>query len=108
MPYFLFHTKEAPLILNVYSTIQCIVHCWSHSPSTECSRNVPKPEGLGSLLHTLSFWINCEMCVCSQTPDDVTKMGVAAYNAECRKIVMRYSREWEVSVVYTVSVGHVV
>ena len=29
------------------------------------------------------------MCVCSQTPDDVTKMGVAAYNAECRKIVMR-------------------
>jgi len=35
------------------------------------------------------------MCVCSQTPDDVTKMGVAAYNAECRKIVMRYSREWE-------------
>ena len=23
-------------------------------------------------------------------------MGVAAYNAECRKIVMRYSKEWEV------------
>jgi len=47
------------------------------------------------------------MCVCSQTPDDVTKMGVAAYNAECRKIVMRYSREWEVSVVYAVGVGHI-
>ena len=34
------------------------------------------------------------MCA-PQGPDDVKKMGVAAYNAECRKIVMRYSREWE-------------
>ena len=33
-----------------------------------------------------------------QGPEDVEKMGVAAYNAECRKIVMRYSQEWEVSV----------
>ena len=23
-------------------------------------------------------------------------MGVASYNAECRKIVMRYSQQWEV------------
>ncbi|XP_064473466.1 isoleucine--tRNA ligase, cytoplasmic-like [Ornithodoros turicata] len=28
-------------------------------------------------------------------PEDVKKMGIAAYNAECRKIVMRYSSEWE-------------
>lgn len=28
-------------------------------------------------------------------PDDVAKMGIPAYNAECRKIVMRYSKEWE-------------
>jgi isoleucyl-tRNA synthetase len=27
--------------------------------------------------------------------EDVEKMGVANYNAECRKIVMRYSSEWE-------------
>lgn len=27
--------------------------------------------------------------------DDVLKMGVAAYNQECRAIVMRYSGEWE-------------
>lgn len=27
-------------------------------------------------------------------PEDVEKMGIAAYNAECRKIVMRYSSEW--------------
>ena len=28
-------------------------------------------------------------------PQDVLKMGVDAYNNECRKIVMRYSNEWE-------------
>ena len=34
----------------------------------------------------------------SQGPEDVMKMGIENYNAECRKIVMRYSEEWEVSV----------
>jgi len=29
-------------------------------------------------------------------PQDVDKMGIDNYNAECRKIVMRYSHEWEV------------
>ena len=29
-------------------------------------------------------------------PDDVMKMGIDKYNAECRKIVMRYAREWEI------------
>lgn len=29
-------------------------------------------------------------------PEDVAKMGVAAYNKECRAIVMRYASEWEV------------
>ncbi|XP_065830323.1 isoleucine--tRNA ligase, cytoplasmic-like [Oscarella lobularis] len=28
-------------------------------------------------------------------PDDVKKMGIEKYNSECRKIVMRYSKEWE-------------
>ncbi|CAG9854391.1 unnamed protein product [Phyllotreta striolata] len=28
-------------------------------------------------------------------PDDVMRMGIAKYNEECRKIVMRYSDEWE-------------
>mmetsp|Transcript_28893 Transcript_28893/g.40602 ORF Transcript_28893/g.40602 Transcript_28893/m.40602 type:complete len:1110 (-) Transcript_28893:233-3562(-) len=27
--------------------------------------------------------------------DDVAKMGIARYNAECRAIVQRYSKEWE-------------
>uniref|UniRef100_A0A8C6U210 Isoleucine--tRNA ligase, cytoplasmic n=1 Tax=Neogobius melanostomus TaxID=47308 RepID=A0A8C6U210_9GOBI len=29
-------------------------------------------------------------------PEDVAKMGIAEYNNQCRKIVMRYSNEWEV------------
>jgi isoleucyl-tRNA synthetase len=28
-------------------------------------------------------------------PDDIAKMGIAAYNKECRNIVMRYAAEWE-------------
>ena len=35
--------------------------------------------------------------VVSKSPEDVEKMGVAVYNDECRKIVMRYSQQWEVS-----------
>ncbi len=31
-------------------------------------------------------------------PEDVARMGIDAYNAECRKIVMRYSKEWESTV----------
>lgn len=28
-------------------------------------------------------------------PEDVAKMGIDKYNAECRKIVMRYAGDWE-------------
>lgn len=31
-------------------------------------------------------------------PDDVAALGIANYNAECRKIVMRYANEWEETV----------
>ena len=31
-------------------------------------------------------------------PEDVLKMGIDKYNAECRAIVMRYSHEWEATV----------
>ncbi|XP_067109037.1 isoleucine--tRNA ligase, cytoplasmic [Osmerus mordax] len=31
-------------------------------------------------------------------PEDVAKMGIAEYNNQCRKIVMRYAGEWETSV----------
>lgn len=31
-------------------------------------------------------------------PDDVMAMGIDKYNAACREIVMRYSKEWESTV----------
>ncbi|XP_057312856.1 isoleucine--tRNA ligase, cytoplasmic-like [Hydractinia symbiolongicarpus] len=31
-------------------------------------------------------------------PDDVAKIGIAAYNKECRAIVSRYAKEWEIIV----------
>ncbi|XP_071568513.1 isoleucine--tRNA ligase, cytoplasmic [Temnothorax nylanderi] len=31
-------------------------------------------------------------------PDDVARMGIAAYNRECRNIVMRYAEEWQMIV----------
>lgn len=34
-------------------------------------------------------------------PQDVAKMGIAAYNAECRAIVMTYAKEWESTVTRT-------
>ena len=33
-----------------------------------------------------------------QGKDDVMKMGIEKYNAECRAIVMRYSSEWRKTV----------
>jgi isoleucyl-tRNA synthetase len=33
-----------------------------------------------------------------KTRDDVLAMGIDKYNEECRSIVMRYSKEWEVTV----------
>eukprot|EP00002_Diphylleia_rotans_P038380 TRINITY_DN871_c0_g2_i3.p1 TRINITY_DN871_c0_g2~~TRINITY_DN871_c0_g2_i3.p1 ORF type:complete len:1086 (-),score=232.87 TRINITY_DN871_c0_g2_i3:2461-5718(-) len=33
-----------------------------------------------------------------KSSEDVEKMGISAYNAECRAIVMRYSSEWEKTV----------
>jgi isoleucyl-tRNA synthetase len=33
-----------------------------------------------------------------RTKEDVMKIGVAAYNNECRSIVQRYTKEWEATV----------
>ncbi|VDN40087.1 unnamed protein product, partial [Dibothriocephalus latus] len=34
-------------------------------------------------------------------PHDVEAMGIAAYNDKCREIVMRYSEQWKVNLVYS-------
>ncbi len=46
--------------------------------------------------HGLPVEYEIDKTIGIKSPEDVQKMGVAAYNAECRKIVMRYSKEWEV------------
>lgn len=40
-------------------------------------------------------------------PDDVAKMGIEKYNNECRKIVMRYSKDWEVNIRYTIKANDI-
>ncbi|CAF5162983.1 unnamed protein product, partial [Rotaria magnacalcarata] len=42
----------------------------------------------------LSF-IVIRLSWCTSGPEDVAKMGSATYNNLCRRIVMRYSQEWE-------------
>lgn len=46
--------------------------------------------------HGLPVEYEIDKTIGIKSPDDVKRMGVAAYNAECRKIVMRYAKEWEV------------
>jgi len=48
--------------------------------------------------HGLPVEYEIDKTIGIKSPEDVLKMGVRAYNAECRKIVMRYSKEWEVGV----------
>ena len=40
-----------------------------------------------------------------QSPDDVKKMGIDKYNAECRKIVMRYAEQWKARACEDVAFG---
>lgn len=40
-------------------------------------------------------WWSSDATVLLKGPDDVKKMGIDKYNAECRKIVMRYSEQWK-------------
>ena len=45
--------------------------------------------------HGLPIEFEIDKSLGIKTPDDVKKIGIANYNDECRKIVMRYSEEWE-------------
>ena len=46
--------------------------------------------------HGLPVEYEIDKTIGIKSPEDVLKIGMRAYNAECRKIVMRYSKEWEV------------
>merc|ERR1719370_441966 len=71
-------------------TIKDIITRWMHQHGYHVERR------FGWDTHGLPVEYEIDKMLGIKGPDDVAKMGIAAYNAECRKIVMRYSKEWEV------------
>lgn len=53
------------------------------------------PRRFGWDCHGLPIEFEIEKQLGLKSKDDVLKFGIANYNAECRKIVMRYAKEWE-------------
>jgi len=53
------------------------------------------PRAFGWDCHGLPIEYEIDQRLGITSAEDVERMGVAAYNAECRAIVMRYSGEWE-------------
>lgn len=53
------------------------------------------PRRFGWDCHGLPIEFEIEKQLGIKSKDDVLKFGIANYNAECRKIVMRYAKEWE-------------
>eukprot|EP00731_Ephydatia_muelleri_P007312 Em0003g1560a len=70
-------------------TIKDIVTRYAHQSGFHVERR------FGWDCHGLPVEYEIDKTLDIKGPEDVAKMGVAAYNAECRKIVMRYSKEWE-------------
>lgn len=52
------------------------------------------PRRFGWDCHGLPIEFEIEKQLGIKTKQDVMKFGIANYNAECRKIVMRYAKEW--------------
>lgn len=53
------------------------------------------PRRFGWDCHGLPIEFEIEKQLGIKSSADVMKLGIANYNAECRKIVMRYAKEWE-------------
>lgn len=53
------------------------------------------PRRFGWDCHGLPIEFEIEKQLGIKSKDDVLKLGIKNYNAECRKIVMRYAKEWE-------------
>ncbi|XP_062589375.1 LOW QUALITY PROTEIN: isoleucine--tRNA ligase, cytoplasmic-like [Saccostrea cucullata] len=70
-------------------TIKDVVTRWAHQTGYHVERR------FGWDCHGLPVEYEIDKTLGIKGPEDVEKMGIAAYNAECRKIVMRYSTEWE-------------
>ncbi|XP_074594988.1 isoleucyl-tRNA synthetase [Brevipalpus obovatus] len=69
-------------------TIKDIVTRWAHQSGFHVERR------FGWDCHGLPVEYEIDKQFKIKGPEDVMKMGVAKYNAECRAIVMKYSNEW--------------
>ena len=70
-------------------TIKDIIPRWMHQHGFHVERR------FGWDTHGLPVEYEIDKTLNIKGPEDVAKMGIAAYNNECRKIVMRYSSDWE-------------
>lgn len=70
-------------------TIKDVVCRYAHQTGHHVERR------FGWDCHGLPIEFEIEKQLNIKSSHDVRKMGIAAYNAECRKIVMRYAAEWE-------------
>ena len=70
-------------------TIKDIIPRWMHQHGFHVERR------FGWDTHGVPVEFEIDKTLKIKGPEDVAKMGIAAYNNECRKIVMRYSGEWK-------------
>ncbi|XP_033647297.1 isoleucine--tRNA ligase, cytoplasmic-like [Asterias rubens] len=70
-------------------TIKDIVTRYAHQSGFHVDRR------FGWDCHGLPVEYEIDKTLGIKGPEDVAKMGIEAYNNECRKIVMRYSSDWE-------------
>ena len=70
-------------------TIKDIIPRWMHQHGHHVERR------FGWDTHGLPVEYEIDKTLNIKGPEDVARMGIAAYNNECRKIVMRYSSDWE-------------
>ncbi|XP_070500777.1 isoleucine--tRNA ligase, cytoplasmic [Chironomus tepperi] len=70
-------------------TIKDIVTRYAHQQGYHVERR------FGWDCHGLPVEFEIDKTLGIKGPEDVQKMGIAAYNNECRKIVMRYANDWE-------------
>lgn len=70
-------------------TVKDIVTRWAHQSGFHVQRR------FGWDCHGLPVEHEIDKALGIKGPEDVMKMGIKKYNDECRKIVMRYSSEWE-------------
>ncbi|KAI5733383.1 hypothetical protein M8J76_011262 [Diaphorina citri] len=103
VPEYIDFAKEEENILRFWKEHEIFQECLKQSkgkPRYSFYDGPPFATGLPHYGHILAgaikdveFEIDKKLGI--KGPADVAKMGIAQYNLECRKIVMRYSSEWE-------------